>query len=119
MFYEAKVMDEQVAVTEQVGKAGMLGEQNEAALWQCEACGAWWCSQPTIAPTRFMLELDVDALEAMGWDNFRGWRLGGTPTVATCPDCGRIADAPRFGGAPAQPAFATSLEALLSVAVAA
>ena len=73
--------------------------EQEAALWQCAPCGLWWCSQPEVRPTDFMLQLPVETLEALGWENFRGWRLGGTPHVATCPDCSCVSAEPAFGSA--------------------
>jgi|GEM_PF-1920698 len=87
--------------------------KQEAALWQCDNCGVWWCSQPEVQPTRFMLELPGETLEAFGWENFRGWRLGGTPHAATCPDCGTVALAPTFGNASAGVQLQLDLAALL------
>ena len=78
----------------------LKASSNHAALWQCEGCGLWWCSQAEIEPTTFMLDISTDLLEELGWDNFRGWRLGGTPYVATCDDCHQVSDAPLLGGAP-------------------
>jgi hypothetical protein len=75
--------------------------KKEAALWQCSSCGSWWCSQPEVEATRFMLDLPGETLEELGWENFRGWRLGGTPHVGTCPECGTLALKPRFGSASA------------------
>ena len=77
--------------------------QHEEALWHCDHCGAWWCSQPAVRSTRFMLELPVSLLAELGWDNFRGWRLGGTPHVSTCPDCGNVLSEPRLGAADVGP----------------
>lgn len=46
--------------------------QNEAALWHCESCKVWWCSQPVGEATDFMQTLSIDILKEMGWDNYRG-----------------------------------------------
>lgn len=70
------------------------------ALWQCDACGAWWCSQTTVEPTTFLLDISRDLLDELGWENFRGWRLGGTPHVATCGECDALSPAPLLGDAP-------------------
>lgn len=85
----------------------------EAALWRCEQCDAWWCSQPVRESTNFLLSLPVDQLEEMGWDNFRGWRLGGTPHVATCPECGIVSAALRYGITSERPPLTMSLAALM------
>lgn len=87
--------------------------ETEAALWHCDHCGTWWCSQPDVQPTRFLLEVPGDALEALGWENFRGWRLGGTPHVGTCPECAAVALKPAFGSAPAGAQLQQNLAALL------
>lgn len=92
--------------------------KQSAALWQCKNCVIWWCSQPVVQATRFMLELPIDTLEAFGWENFRGWRLGGTPHVATCPECASVATAPSFGGAAAGVQLLLDLGALLRPALA-
>lgn len=84
-----------------------------AALWQCDQCGLWWCSQPKIEPTMFMLTLPIDLFEELGWENFRGWRLGGAPHVATCGGCGEISPGPFLGSAAAGPALRLRLSALL------
>lgn len=96
----------------------MNGNTKEAALWQCHNCGAWWCSQPAVQPTRFMLELPGDTLEELGWENFRGWRLGGTPHVSTCPSCGTMALMPVFGSASRGAQLQQDLAALLRPALA-
>lgn len=87
--------------------------KDEAALWHCDNCGAWWCSQPVREATAFMLSLPAETLENLGWDNFRGWRLGGVPHVATCPDCRTVQDAPHFGYAAVRPQLTMSLADLL------
>jgi len=87
--------------------------QHEAALWQCEACDAWWCSQLIREATDFLLLMPVIVLEQLGWDNFRGWQLGGTPHVATCPLCHVVSLKPRFGNTSIQPLLAVSLAAFL------
>ena len=92
--------------------------EDEAALWQCPACAAWWCSQPDVQPTNFLLALPGDALEELGWDNIRGWRLGGTPHVATCPECGSRAAHPARGRATAGAQLQQDLAALLRPALA-
>ncbi len=86
---------------------------NGEALWQCSECIAWWCSQSTRQPTRFMIDLPVAVLEGFGWENFRGWRLGGKPHVATCPDCDTVSKAPIFGDAMVAPPLKMSLSALI------
>lgn len=92
--------------------------EQEAALWQCDHCKAWWCSQPEVQPTTFMLQLPTDTLELLGWENFRGWRLGGTPHVATCPDCDTVALDPLFGAATTGHQLQLDLAALLRPALA-
>ena len=82
--------------------------QNEAALWYCESCSVWWCSQSKGEATDFMKTLPIDVLEEMGWDNFRGWGLGGTPRVTICPDCYTSSQSPRFGSASAHPPLTIS-----------
>jgi hypothetical protein len=96
----------------------MKRSKDIAALWQCENCHAWWCSQPTVQPTEFMLSLPLPLLEAMGWENFRGWQVGGTPHVSTCPDCGAVQQAPVRGEATAMPRPRASLSDLLRPALA-
>lgn len=91
----------------------MNANQNRAALWQCDACGAWWCSQTKIEPTTFMLDISIDILEGLGWENFRGWRMGGTPHVATCSDCRHINSEPLLGGAPVGEQLHIGLRTLL------
>lgn len=88
-------------------------QKDEAALWRCNHCGAWWCSQAVREESDFMLSIPVETLEALGWDNFRGWRLGGVPHVATCPDFRTVQDAPRFGHTSARPQLTMSLADLL------
>lgn len=88
-------------------------KQDEAALWRCEPCDVWWCSQPVRSPTSFLLSLPLDQLEEMGWDNFRGWQLGGTPHVATCPECGIVNVVVCHGTASSGPPLMMSLAALL------
>ena len=61
-----------------------------------------------------MLELPVSLLAELGWDNFRGWRLGGMPHVSTCPDCGNVLSEPRFGVASAGAQLQVDLAALLA-----
>lgn len=97
---------------------GTHGNLEEAALWRCNQCEAWWCSQPVVRPTRFMIALPADVLTALGWDNFRGWRLGGTPHVGTCPECGSVQAAPRFGHASPGLPLRQELNALLAPAMA-
>lgn len=92
------------------------GNLREEALWQCDNCFAWWCSQPEVRPTRFMLEFPVEVLNGLGWDNFRGWRLGGTPHVGTCPDCTTEMSEPRYGKAFPGAQLQGSLTALLTPA---
>lgn len=87
--------------------------KQETALWHCEQCGSWWCSQPVREPTDFMISLPTHILEKLGWDNFRGWRLGGTPHVATCPVCHSVSEKPRFGHTSERPPLTMSLAALL------
>lgn len=87
--------------------------KSEAALWQCHQCGSWWCSQQAVEPTSFMLDLPADTLDALGWENFRGWRLGGTPHVSTCPDCATVALMPVFGTASGGAQLQQDLVALL------
>lgn len=96
----------------------MNGKKKEAALWQCHNCGDWWCSQPEVQPTSFLLELPADTLEELGWENFRGWRLGGTPHVATCPTCSTTALMPLYGSASAGAQLQQDLVALLRPALA-
>ena len=91
----------------------MNTNDSNAALWQCDECGTWWCSQPAIAPTMFLLELPADLLEELGWENFRGWRLGGIPHVASCPECSETSPAPLIGSAPAGPQLRISLKTVL------
>lgn len=86
---------------------------NGEALWQCKNCTAWWCSQKTRQPTRFMIDLPVAILEGFGWENFRGWRMGGKPHVATCPDCYTISEGPVYGDTEVAPPLKMSLESLL------
>lgn len=95
-----------------------MTERNEAALWQCEICGVWWCSQPVVKPTRFLLDLPRTTLEALGWDNYRGWSLGGTPHVSTCPECGAHQTAPVYGTAPAGSRLRIDLAELMRPALA-
>lgn len=97
---------------------GTRSKLEEAGLWECNACDAWWCSQPLVQPTRFMIDLPVDVLTALGWENFRGWRLGGTPHVGTCPDCSTVQNTPRFGHASPGPRLRQELNALLAPAMA-
>jgi hypothetical protein len=85
----------------------------DAALWLCHNCNAWWCSQSVRQPTRFMIDLPIATLEGFGWENFRGWRLGGKPHVATCPDCRTIAKAPVFGETVDAPPLKMSLSAII------
>lgn len=91
----------------------MTTNQNDAALWECEACGIWWCSQPAIEPTRFMIDLPIDLLEELGWENFRGWRLGGAPHVATCTECNTVNVAPLLGETAEAPQLQMPLHELL------
>ena len=91
----------------------MTTKQSNAALWECEACGIWWCSQPSIEPTTFMIDLPIDLLEELGWENFRGWRLGGAPHVATCTECSTVNAAPLVGTAPVAPPLQLPLHDLL------
>jgi hypothetical protein len=82
----------------------------QAALWQCGACGAWWCSQPALAPTNFLHQLPGDLLVTLDWSDFRGWAVGPAPAVAACIECGTVASTPTYGSAAAvtrrQPMFA-------------
>lgn len=96
------------------GKLNATHTHDEAALWHCEHCKSWWCSQPAVQATNFLLEVPPGVLAAFGWDNFRGWRLGGTPHVATCPQCGNVASEPRFGSAPKGAQLQVDLAALLA-----
>lgn len=93
----------QIQVTDQDKRAATLthptGPSEQDALWQCVHCGVWWCSQPERRPTSFVLALPANVLEGLGWDNFRGWRLGATPNINTCPDCGTIAQSPSMAKA--------------------
>ncbi|WP_420642518.1 hypothetical protein [Candidatus Leptofilum sp.] len=92
-------------------------DQNHEALWQCDHCSAWWGSQPYAQPTRFMLELPIEQLTALGWDNFRGWRLGNNPNINTCPVCANEVSQPSYGAvspeAQPQESFATILAPVL------
>ena len=85
----------------------------DASLWKCRRCGSWWCSQMTRKPTRLLIDLPISTLELYGWENFRGWRLGGIPSVATCPVCGNINEKPEFGEAIVAPPLKTDLTQLL------
>ena len=85
--------------------------QHEAALWQCDDCEAWWCSQLVREATDFLLLLPGSVLEQLGWDNFRGWRVGGTPHVATCPNCHALSQNPRHGNTSIRPSLAVSVAA--------
>lgn len=69
----------------------------EAALWVCEECGSWWCSQPALAPTDFLRKLPADLAADLSWDNFRGWAVGPAEHVAVCPECGAVGKAPIYG----------------------
>ena len=92
----------------------MSTNEQKAALWQCDGCGTWWCSQAAIEPTTFILELSPDLLEELGWENFRGWRLGGTPHVATCGDCREVSSVPLCGEAPVAAQLRVRLAMLLN-----
>lgn len=69
----------------------------QAALWQCDACGSWWCSQPALASTGFLHQLPADLLASLDWSDFRGWAVGPAQHVAACIECGTVASAPAYG----------------------
>lgn len=70
---------------------------HDAALWSCEACGSWWCSQPALAPTDFLRQLPASLVASLSWDEFRGWAVGPADHVAACPECGTVSSAPVYG----------------------
>ena len=72
---------------------------HDAALWTCEACGSWWCSQPALAPTDFLHQLPASLMESLAWDAFRGWAVGPRDVVAACPECETASSGPRYGDA--------------------
>lgn len=80
------------------------------ALWQCDDCGSWWCSQPALAPTDFMHQLPGDLLATLDWSDFRGWAVGPAEHVAACIECGTVSREPVYGtagdAARRQPMFA-------------
>jgi hypothetical protein len=72
---------------------------HDAALWRCEACGSWWCSQPALAPTSFLHQLPPELAATLAWDAFRGWAVGPAEDVAICPECETVSSGPRYGDA--------------------
>lgn len=72
---------------------------HDAALWSCEACGSWWCSQPALAPTDFLRQLPAGLAATLEWDAFRGWAVGPRDIAAICPECATVSHAPRYGDA--------------------
>ena len=69
----------------------------EAALWKCASCNAWWCSQPALAPTDFLRKLPAGLAGALSWDDFRGWAVGPAEHVAACLECSTVSPAPIYG----------------------
>jgi hypothetical protein len=72
---------------------------HDAALWKCDACGSWWCSQPALAPTSFLHLLPAELAAALPWDDFRGWAVGPFANVAICPECETVSSRPVYGDA--------------------
>lgn len=70
---------------------------HDAAVWKCDVCGSWWCSQPALAPTDFMHQLPATLVAELPWDEFRGWAVGPAADVAICPECGTVASQPLYG----------------------
>jgi hypothetical protein len=83
---------------------------HDAALWKCDVCGSWWCSQPALAATDFLQQLPAALAAALPWEDFRGWAVGSSVGVAVCPECGTSARQPLYGtvgfAARRQPMFA-------------
>jgi hypothetical protein len=75
------------------------GNNQDAALWKCEVCGSWWCSQPALAPTDFLQQLPESVMSTLGWEDFRGWAVGTAEQVAICPGCDTVSSAPAYGTA--------------------
>jgi hypothetical protein len=69
----------------------------DAALWQCESCGSWWCSQPALAPTDFLHQLPAALAANLPWDEFRGWAVGTPAQVAACLACDTVSASPLYG----------------------
>jgi hypothetical protein len=69
----------------------------DAALWKCESCGSWWCSQPALAPTDFLHQLPPALAEDLPWDEFRGWAVGTPAHVAACLECDTVSSSPLYG----------------------
>ena len=82
----------------------------DAALWKCDVCGSWWCSQPALAPTDFLQNLPAALAAELPWDEFRGWAVGPAADVAICPECSTVSSKPLYGtvgfAARRQPMFA-------------
>lgn len=83
---------------------------HDAALWSCQSCGSWWCSQPQLAPTDFLRQLPAALMASLAWEDFRGWAVGSVEHVSTCPECATVSSKPIYGtaakAARRQPMFA-------------
>lgn len=69
----------------------------DAALWQCDSCGSWWCSQPALAATDFLHQLPPALAANLPWDEFRGWAVGTPEHVAACMECDTVCPRPLYG----------------------
>jgi hypothetical protein len=91
----------------------------DAALWKCESCGSWWCSQPALAPTDFLHQLPPALAATLPWDEFRGWAVGSPGHVAACLECDIVSPNPLYGTAGEatrlQPMFALHAASRMSV----
>lgn len=69
--------------------------QEREAVWACNSCGMWWCSQPHATETDFLLAYARQQNGTLSWDTFRGWSIG-TEKVGVCPECGAVNEEPFY-----------------------